>query len=219
MQESTVMRKQPWPFLAHGLESQVWRNSRVLQIFNVKQAFYRLIVHFRFKSQRIFIREFLTHKEYDLGDWKERNSKAPGNIFEGGIPDTYEKLCLARLPRPIHYPVDYDNTMEIIDALTGLDLNADQEDYLQILASQIEEYEGVLVPAAAKSSGLQMLRTACEETKTSQVALARILNVSQALVSLILGGRRPITVEHAKKLSRHFGVKAALFLDLALINK
>jgi len=48
-------------------------SGRVLQFFNVRQNYYRLIVHIHFDSQTIFIREFLTHKEYEAGKWKERN--------------------------------------------------------------------------------------------------------------------------------------------------
>jgi mRNA interferase HigB len=48
-------------------------SGRVLQVFNVRQNYYRLIVHIHFDSQTIFIREFLTHKEYESGKWKERN--------------------------------------------------------------------------------------------------------------------------------------------------
>ena len=136
------------------------------------------------------------------------------NIFEEGIPDTYEKLCLAHLPRPIHDDVGWENTMEIVDALTGLPLNADQEDYLHILSEQIEEYEKDSVEPAPKFSALEMLRTACEETDTNQTALAKVLGVSEGLVSLIFKGQRPITLEHAKKLGHHFNVGPELFLDL-----
>jgi HTH-type transcriptional regulator / antitoxin HigA len=135
-------------------------------------------------------------------------------IFEGGIPDTYEKLCLAHFPRPLHDSVDYDNTVEIIDALAGLPLNKDQEDYLHILSVQVEEYENVNVPPPAKFSAVEMLHTVCDETGTNGVGLARVLGVSEGLVSLILKGRRPITIEHAKKLAAHFGVRPELFLDL-----
>ncbi len=136
------------------------------------------------------------------------------NIFEDGIPTTCEKLCLVHMPRPIHDSMDYNNTVEIIDALAGLPLNDDQEDYLHILSVQVEEYEKVTVPPPAKFNPVEMLRTFCEETETSGVALSRVLRVSEGLISLILKGERPITVEHAKKLATHFGVRPEVFLDL-----
>jgi mRNA interferase HigB len=48
-------------------------SGRILQVFNVREDYYRLIVHIHFNRQKIFIREFMTHKEYDREDWKKRN--------------------------------------------------------------------------------------------------------------------------------------------------
>lgn len=45
-------------------------SGRILQVFNVRQNFYRLICHIHFNKQRIYIREFLTHREYDRGSGK-----------------------------------------------------------------------------------------------------------------------------------------------------
>jgi mRNA interferase HigB len=42
-----------------------------LAIFNIKGNHYRLIVRMEFRSQRIYIKEFLTHAEYDKGAWKK----------------------------------------------------------------------------------------------------------------------------------------------------
>ena len=42
-----------------------------LAIFNVKGNHYRLIVRMEFRSQRMYIKEFLTHAEYDKGAWKK----------------------------------------------------------------------------------------------------------------------------------------------------
>jgi hypothetical protein len=53
--------------------------------------------------------------------------------FAGGVPDTYGALCRVHMPRPIHDKVAYENTLEIVDALAGRELNPDQEDYLQVI--------------------------------------------------------------------------------------
>jgi mRNA interferase HigB len=42
-----------------------------LAIFNVKGNHYRLVVRMEFRSQRIYIKEFLAHAEYDKGAWKK----------------------------------------------------------------------------------------------------------------------------------------------------
>ena len=40
-------------------------------IFSIKGNRYRLIVRIEFKGRRIYIKEFLTHAEYDKGAWKK----------------------------------------------------------------------------------------------------------------------------------------------------
>jgi mRNA interferase HigB len=42
-----------------------------LAIFNVRGNKYRLIVRMVFRYQRIYVKEFLTHAQYDKGDWKK----------------------------------------------------------------------------------------------------------------------------------------------------
>ena len=42
-----------------------------LAIFNIKGNRYRLIVRMEFERQRIYIKEFLTHAEYDKETWKK----------------------------------------------------------------------------------------------------------------------------------------------------
>jgi mRNA interferase HigB len=42
-----------------------------LAIFNIRGNRYRLIVRMVFQYKRIYIKEFLTHAEYDKGGWKK----------------------------------------------------------------------------------------------------------------------------------------------------
>jgi mRNA interferase HigB len=42
-----------------------------LAIFNIKGNRYRLIVRMEFGPKRIYVKEFLTHAEYDKGAWKK----------------------------------------------------------------------------------------------------------------------------------------------------
>jgi mRNA interferase HigB len=42
-----------------------------LAIFNIKGNHYRLIVRMAFHTQRVYIKEFLTHADYDKGGWKK----------------------------------------------------------------------------------------------------------------------------------------------------
>ena len=42
-----------------------------LAIFNIRGNNYRLIVRMAWKYKRIYVKEFLTHAEYDRGRWKK----------------------------------------------------------------------------------------------------------------------------------------------------
>ena len=42
-----------------------------LAIFNIRGNKYRLIVGMVFQYKRIYVKEFLTHAEYDKGRWKK----------------------------------------------------------------------------------------------------------------------------------------------------
>lgn len=39
-------------------------------VFNIKGNAYRLIVHIRYEQGIIYIKDLLTHAEYDKGNWK-----------------------------------------------------------------------------------------------------------------------------------------------------
>jgi len=52
---------------------QAFRRADVVgdkTVFNVKGNAYRLIVHLRYDVGIIYIKDLLTHAEYDKGDWK-----------------------------------------------------------------------------------------------------------------------------------------------------
>jgi mRNA interferase HigB len=42
-----------------------------LAIFNIRGNHYRLIARMVFRYKRIYVKEFLTHAEYDKGRWKK----------------------------------------------------------------------------------------------------------------------------------------------------
>jgi mRNA interferase HigB len=39
-------------------------------VFNIKGNHYRLIAEINYRSGTVFVREILTHSEYDKGEWK-----------------------------------------------------------------------------------------------------------------------------------------------------
>lgn len=59
----------------------------------------------------------------------------------GDIPTTYAELVRLLMPQPLHDEVDYRNALQVLDAMAGLPLSADQEDYFEAVATFVEKYE------------------------------------------------------------------------------
>ncbi len=49
------------------------KSGNTVYVFNIGGNKYRLIAAIHYKSQKVFIREVLTHEEYSKGTWKERS--------------------------------------------------------------------------------------------------------------------------------------------------
>ena len=128
------------------------------------------------------------------------------------LPTTYPELVVFHLPRPIHDKVSYQNTVEVIDALAGRKLTADQEDYLDLLSQLVETYETATSPLAKKISGIAALRFLLGENEMTGDDLGRLLGIDRSVAFKILKGRRRLTAEHVKKLSARFRVTSDLFL-------
>ena len=66
-----VAKRTSWSNLAEVRQS--FRSADVVgrwTIFNIRGNHYRLITVIHYNRQKIFIRNVLTHSEYDRGDWK-----------------------------------------------------------------------------------------------------------------------------------------------------
>jgi HTH-type transcriptional regulator / antitoxin HigA len=137
-------------------------------------------------------------------------------VFENGIPNTYDRLFMEHPLRPIHDEVAHENALEIVQALAGLNLNADQEDYLEVLGTLVNEYEGNNLDTLPNAKPLEALKFLVADRKMSTRELGRVLGKDESLGSKILAGERSITPEHAVKLAKHFAVRPELFLNLSL---
>jgi HTH-type transcriptional regulator / antitoxin HigA len=128
------------------------------------------------------------------------------------LPKDYGKLIKFHVPRPIHDEVGYKNTVEIIDALAGHQVNEDQDDYLLLLSGIVERYETETLPAPHPISGLSMLKFILAENSLTGDNLAAILEVDRSVAYRILKGERGLTTAHVKALRTRFGVSADLFV-------
>ena len=130
-----------------------------------------------------------------------------------GMPKDYAGLVAMYPPRPLHDDVDEQNVQEIVNALAGHDLTADQEDYLDLLSDLLLKHQSERHPRARGRRTLaQRLKYLMEQSETTPTQLAKILDCSQPLVSLILSGKRDLSKANAKKLARHFRLDVGYFL-------
>ena len=129
------------------------------------------------------------------------------------LPKAYSELVAILPPRPIHTEQQYEEASEMIFALAGFDLSADQEDYLDALATFYRAYEREHHAfAAAPLSGLGALEYLMEESEMSASDLGRLLG-ERSLGSKVLRGERQLSKEHIRRLCDRFKVSADLFMD------
>jgi antitoxin component HigA of HigAB toxin-antitoxin module len=138
--------------------------------------------------------------------------KTTAKIEFGDLPKDYRGLCKLHMPRPIHDQEDLQNVTEIADAMAGHDLNADQEDYFDLLSGLIENYEGEHLRPSAKASGIGALKHLLEAHGMNATGLSRLLGSHRTLGAMILRCDRELTLTHVRKLAKHFAVSADLFL-------
>jgi len=130
----------------------------------------------------------------------------------GDIPKTYAQLVGLLMPRPLHDEIDYNNALSVLESMAGFDLNDDQEDYFDAVATFVEKYEserhavelGPLPP-------VELLRMLLEEHEMSESDLGRLLG-DRSLGHRILSGERELSKAHIRTLAERFALNPAALL-------
>jgi HTH-type transcriptional regulator/antitoxin HigA len=138
--------------------------------------------------------------------------KTASKLSFSRLPKTYDKLIKFHVPRPIHDEVSYMNTVEVVDALAGQQVNEDQDDYLLVLSGLVERYESESLPERRSITGLSMLKYVLGENNLTGDDLASILEIDRSVAYRILRGERGLTTSHLKALRDRFGVSADIFV-------
>jgi antitoxin component HigA of HigAB toxin-antitoxin module len=130
-------------------------------------------------------------------------------------PEDFEALCKILMPRTLHDKVDFENAMQVMNWIAVRAHTKDQYDYAGTLGDLVTAYE-VANDLRIKFdlTGLDLLKEIVKQSATTQAQLASILGVEQGTVSKIMTGARSITVDHAKRLAKHFKVRAAALLEV-----
>lgn len=111
-----------------------------------------------------------------------------------------------------HDEAEYEKLLIFVDQLMELSrLHKEDErvtSLLRLIANNIQVYENKRYPKE-KVSAVDMLKFIMEEHRLNQNDLPEI--GSQSLVSKILQGKRQLTLDHVRRLSKRFGVSPAVF--------
>ncbi|MBK8857812.1 MAG: helix-turn-helix domain-containing protein [Opitutaceae bacterium] len=136
-----------------------------------------------------------------------------GTLSPKNLPKTYTDLVHHFPPRVIRDEVDYTNTTEVVNALAGLKLNREQEDYLDTLAALVEAYDRETLEPLAELSPSEAVKALLAEAGHPNEYLAELLGVDRSTAFKLLKGTRNLTADHIRKLSDRFHVSADLFLN------
>ena len=127
------------------------------------------------------------------------------------IPKTYAGLTARHLLRPIHDQVDAENAAEMIDLLAGHKLNAEQDDYLDLLSDLYEKWENAQFPIN-RARGTELLRLVLAERGEKAGDLAKLLGIDASLAYRLVRGERQLTAVQIRKLADHYGLDPAALL-------
>jgi HTH-type transcriptional regulator/antitoxin HigA len=116
--------------------------------------------------------------------------------------------------RPIRTDEELARANALVAELIGRDdLDAAEDDYLDVLGDLIWKYEGEAHPLPSVS-GEAMLRHLIEARDLTQAEVARGSKIAEPTISAILAGRRSLNRDHIAALSRYFQVSPALFIPV-----
>jgi HTH-type transcriptional regulator / antitoxin HigA len=141
-----------------------------------------------------------------------KTKTAPHNLLTKKLPTRYAELVALHMPRPIHDQVAYDNTVEMIDTLAGHKLNADQDDYLELLSQLVETYETSHLTPYPKVKGIDALKFLLSENQLTGEDLAKLLSIDRSTAYKILKGTRNLTTEHIRILCARFSISPELLI-------
>ena len=128
------------------------------------------------------------------------------------IPESYAELVELFMVRPLHDEVDYHNALAVLDAMAGYEMNPDQEDYFEAVATFVEKYEAEHYAIGAQDvTPVELLRSLLEEHGMSESDLGRLLG-DRSLGHRILTGERELSKTHIRILAEHFALNPAVLL-------
>lgn len=126
----------------------------------------------------------------------------------------YGRLLAKYLPSVIRSDEEHDRVAELLMKLAlSEERTAEEYRLIELLERLVDDYDerrmkGRLEPLKP----LDLLKHLMEEAALKQVDLVDCFG-SQSVVSAVMAGKRQINSEHARRLSRRFGLPRTMFMN------
>jgi mRNA-degrading endonuclease HigB of HigAB toxin-antitoxin module/antitoxin component HigA of HigAB toxin-antitoxin module len=176
-----------------------------LFVFNIGGNKYRLIASIHFNRQKIYIRQVLTHQEYNRGRMEKM-------IATQELTQTWGKLQTLAPVSAIHTEQQYNKALKTLNKLldtVGDDARHPLYGLLDTLGTLVHFYEEEHYPVL-DARGIEVLQFLMDEHQLKASDFPEI--GSEQDVQKLLNGARDLSVPEIRVLSRRFGVSPATFI-------
>ena len=137
-----------------------------------------------------------------------------GSLTETIDGKRYARLLAKVAPRVIRTEEENDRALAMVESLMEkgeCNLTPEEGELLDLLTNLIRDYEAEVCPPRGKSKPHEMVGFLLEQRGLAPKDLWQVVG-SKSRVSEILGGKRSMTKEQAKKLAEFFHVGVGLFI-------
>lgn len=125
--------------------------------------------------------------------------------------ERYLSLIRAFRLRPLTNSAELDRAVELVDELLDRPaLTTTEQEYLDVLAELIEDYEDAHIPIS-EANGVDVLRHLMDEHHLAQQDLVPLFG-TPSIVSEVLHGKRSLALNHIRRLSEYFHLPADVFI-------
>jgi HTH-type transcriptional regulator / antitoxin HigA len=127
-------------------------------------------------------------------------------------PDRYLELLINYPPRPIQTQEQCTEVQAQIDRiLDSENISSAQQEYLNLLGTLVREYEEKHI-SIPDLSGVELLKVLMDELEIQAKDLTNIFK-TESILTDILDGNRPLTIEHIEQLADRFKLSPSIFLS------
>ena len=125
----------------------------------------------------------------------------------------YGRLLAQHLPGVIRSDNEHDRLAGLLMTLAlAKDRTAEEERLIELLERLVDDYDDQRMKGRLETlEPLALLGHLMEEGGLKQVDLVDCFG-SQSVISAVMAGKRQINGEHARRLSRRFGLPLAMFM-------